>query len=69
MGLKIDGIPSIDGELTSLNIMPAEVTKCRRALRQRITLEKGLIEKDKKANETEQDKMKKNNNDNKKTDK
>ena len=49
-----------------INITPAEVIKCRRTLRQRISLEKGLIEKDKKANETEQDKIKKNNNDNKK---
>ena len=48
-----------------INITPAEVTKCKKTLQQRITLEKGLIEKDKKANETEQDKIKKNNNDNK----
>jgi len=48
------------------NTTPAEVTKCRWTLRQRITLEKGLIEKDKKANEKEQNKIKKYINDNKK---
>ena len=51
----------VKGEYSKINIMPAEFTKCKRALRQRITLEKGLIEKDKKANETEQNKIKKNN--------
>ena len=38
-----------------IDIMPAEVTECRRVLRQRISIEKKLIEKDKKANETEKD--------------
>jgi len=49
-----------------INITPTEVTKCRRTLQQIIAIEKGLIEKDKKAYETEQYKIKKNNNDNKK---
>ena len=35
--------------LNSFNLMPAEVTECRRVLRQKITTEKKLMEKDKKA--------------------
>jgi len=48
------------------NTTPAEVTNCRRKLRQKIALEKGIIEKDKKVNEKEQDKIKKYNKDNNK---
>ena len=49
----------------SFNLTPSEVTECRRVLRQKITTEKKLMEKDKKASETVQDKTRKNNSDNK----
>ena len=49
-----------------INITPEEVIKCRKTLRQRISVEKGLFEKDKKAKETKQDNIIKKNNDNRK---
>ena len=50
----------------AINIMPDEVVKCRKTLRQRINIEKGLFEKDRKTNESKQDNTKKINNDNRK---
>ena len=47
---------------TMIDIMPAEVTECRRVLQQRITKEKEIIEKDKRTNKTESDKNSKINN-------
>merc|ERR1711888_174974 len=44
--------------------MPEEVSKCRRTLRQKISVENGTLEKDKKANETKQNINKKVNNNN-----
>ena len=49
-----------------INIMPEEVIKCKKTLRQRISVEKGLFEKDKKGNGIKQDNTKKINNDNRK---
>ena len=47
-----------------INITPEEVSKCRKTLRQKISVEKGLFEKEKKANEIKQNNIKKVNNDN-----
>ena len=49
-----------------VNITPEEVNKCRKTLRQKISAEKGLFDKDKKANEITQNNIKKINNDNRK---
>ena len=47
-----------------INITPEEVSKCRKTLRQKISVEKGLFEKEKKANEIKQNNIKKVNNKN-----
>merc|ERR1712179_275200 len=46
------------------NITPEEVSKCRKTLRQRVSVEKLKFEKEKKAKEIKQDNIKKINNDN-----
>ena len=48
------------------NITPEEVFKCRKTLQQKISVEKGIFEKEKKAKEIKQDNIKKINNDNRK---
>ena len=50
----------------TINITPEEVIKCRKTLRQKISVEKGIFEKNKKANEIKQDNIKKIDNDNRK---